>query len=114
MPRESRKPDPPAGCPGFCLDADCPACWESLAKATSVEQRFEPVQPKPTKLVIDLDERTHAVLQRKAAYHRTPTEAVALVLLQEKAAGIAVGQERTLAEWHLSSDLEGRSEGRHR
>jgi hypothetical protein len=64
--------------------------------------------PHPTRLVLDLDGPTFAVLQREAAEHKTPIETVALVLLQEAAAGIAAGQAgRTLAGGHLPSDHEG-------
>jgi hypothetical protein len=45
-----------------------------------------------TRLTIDLDEHTHAVLRDEAERYKTPIEKVALVLLQEAAAGIAAGQ----------------------
>jgi hypothetical protein len=89
MPRKARKPAAARspGCNGFCMDLHCPSCWTWLAEATSVDKWFDVIDPKPTLLVLDLDEPTFAVLQREAADHKTSIETVATVLLREWAEG---------------------------
>jgi len=119
MPRKARKPAPAATspeCSGFCIDVDCPTCWAWVQKMLA-DDWFGLTNPKPhpTRVVLDLDEPTLVVLQREAAEHKTPVETVALVLLQEAAAGIATGQKgRYLAGGHLPADLEERSARRSR
>lgn len=97
MPRKAPKPAPAApsqACTGMCLDMNCPTCWGWVQKMLAddwfgVTQR----KPHPTRIILDLDEPTFAVLEHEAAEHKTPIETVATVLLQEAAAEIAVGQE---------------------
>jgi hypothetical protein len=90
------------------MDLKCPTCWAWIREATSPDKWFDVIDPKPTLLVIDLDEPTFAVLQKEAADHKASIETVVTVLLQEAAAGIAAGQAgRTLAGGHLPSDHEG-------
>jgi len=119
MPRKARKPAAAArspACTGMCLDVECPTCWSWVQKMLA-DDWFGLTNPKPhpTLLVLDLDELTFAALQREAADHKASIETVALVLLQEAAAGIAAGQEgRDLAGGHLPADLEERSARRSR
>jgi hypothetical protein len=44
-------------------------------------------KPHPTRVILDLDEPTFAVLQREAADHKTSMETVVSVLLREWAEG---------------------------
>jgi hypothetical protein len=97
MPRRSRKPAavaPSQACSGMCLDVECPTCWSWVQKMLA-DDWFGLTNPKPhpTRIVLDLDEPTFAVLQREATDHKASIETVALVLLQEAAAEIAAGKE---------------------
>ena len=98
------------------MDVECPTCWGWVQKMLA-DDWFGVTQPKPhpTRIILDLDEPTFAVLEHEAAEHKTPIETVATVLLREWAAEVAAGKAgRSLAGGHLPSDLEGRSKGRHR
>ncbi len=106
MLRKSRKPAPSApspACPGFCIDVDCPTCWGWIEKMLA-DDWFGLTNPKPhpTRVILDLDKPTFAVLQREAADHKTSMETVATVLLQEAAEGIRKAPRRG----HLPGDLK--------
>jgi hypothetical protein len=94
MPRKARKPAataPSTGCTGVCLDVECPTCWGWIEKILVADDWFGLTNPKPhpTRIIIDLDEPTFAVLQREAADHKTPIETVVTVLLREWTEGKA-------------------------
>lgn len=98
------------------MDVECPTCWGWVQKMLA-DDWFGLTQPKPhpTRIILDLDEPSFAVLEHEAAEHKTPIEIVALVLLQEAAARIAAGKKgRDLAGGHLPADLEERSARRSR
>lgn len=107
MPRRSRKPAaaPSPGCTGMCLDMNCPTCWAWVQEMIA-DDWFGVTQPKPhpTRIIVDLDEPTFAVLEHEAAEHKTPIETVATVLLQEAAAEIAVGRAGLLDQPHPSQN----------
>jgi hypothetical protein len=56
-------------------------------------------KPHPTRVILDLDKPTFAVLQREAANYKTSMETVATVLLQEAAEGIRKAPRRGASSW---------------